>query len=120
MKQAFPVVVHKGAILLALWFTAFFANAGDLTVWHPTTAAGGAPVPPGYWDQQASYQFFGSGSMQTNNVTLAPTYAEDITTVVDYSMSTMNTSNSGSQTNYIPITRDNSTMNATNTTTTSN
>lgn len=120
MKKARPAV-HRNGILLAMLFVAFSANAADLTTWQPTTASGGAPVPPGYWDQRATYQFFGTGQGQ-NNITLAPTQVDSTTTttVTDYSTNTSNASGGGAQTNYTPITRDNSAMDVTNTTTTNN
>lgn len=107
-------------------FMAFSANASDITVWQPTTAAGGAPVPPGYWDQQATYQFFGASAMQPSNITLAPSTAQISSTSltdnsIDYSSHTTNASDGGgAQTNYNSITRENSKMDITNTTTTNN
>lgn len=117
MKKAFPAV-HKSAIVLAMLFVTTCASAADITVWQPTTAAGGAAVPPGYWDQEASYRFFGSASsqqpLQLNNVTLAPT----TNTQYDYSKNTTN-STTGAQTNIVPIGGSNSsTQSVTNTITT--
>ena len=110
MKKPSPAV-HKIAIVLAMLFVATCANASDLTVWQPTTAAGGAPVPPGYWDQEASYRFFGTGSTQPSNVTLQ-TYTS---TTNDNSKITTN-STTGAQTNIIPIGgSDSSTQTVTNT-----
>lgn len=130
MRKSFPAA-HKGTVLLVLLAVTFTANAGDITSWEPTTAAGGAPVPPAYWNQQASYQFFPAASMLGGNVVFSDsdttltdnsasttnTTLTDYSTHTDNSANTTNTSSSGSQVNYNPVSRDGSTLSNTNTTT---
>lgn len=66
------IAILKGIFLfLVFGITSLTAIAGDLTTWQPTTAAGGAPVPPGYWEAEASYRMNGGGLLQSN-ITLAP------------------------------------------------
>lgn len=114
MKKTFHVV-HKSGILLALLFIAGAANAADYIAWQPSTAAGGATVPPGFWEQEAAYRL-GVGLTQ-NNVTLINGMTS--TTLNDNSVHTAN-SVSGGQTNYTPIARDNGKLDVTITTTTTN
>jgi len=131
MKKLLPVA-HKSAMLLAMLFAAFSANASDITTWEPSTAAGGAPVPPGYWDQRASYRFFPTTSMMGGSIVLSNsntsltdnstgTSYTDFSThnsrLTDNSTNTTNTSSSGSQVNYNPVSNDGSTLTNTNTTT---
>lgn len=48
------------------------AAAQDVSMWRPTTAAGGAPVDPNFWNNQAAVRHNGGSGNQTN-VTIAPT-----------------------------------------------
>jgi hypothetical protein len=95
-------------MLLASAF-AIPAGAVETTVWHPTTAAGGAPVDPSYWDAQALVPFTGANLTQ-NNITLAPSVVnapsttDARSTYNDYSTPVTNVSNpvtnvAGGQTN---------------------
>ncbi len=74
------------------------AAAQDVNLWRPTTAAGGAPVDPRFWNDQASVRFNGAGG-SVANVTIAPTNS----TYNDYSVdnSTPNITNNGGQTNVV-------------------
>jgi len=86
------IAVRSSLLFVVLGIIASAAIAGDLMMWQPTTAAGGAPVPPGYWEAQASYRVNGGG-LAPGNVTLAPSSA----IYNDYSTSTQNVA--GGQTN---------------------
>jgi hypothetical protein len=99
-------LARKGTLLAAamLLAGAFAIPAGavETTVWHPTTAAGGAPVDPSYWDAQALVPFTGANLTQ-NNITLAPSVVnapsttDARSTYNDYSTPVTNVS--GGQTN---------------------
>ncbi|MFZ2187556.1 MAG: hypothetical protein WAV46_02940 [Candidatus Moraniibacteriota bacterium] len=81
--QQFAIL--KGIMLFfILGITSLAAIAGDLMTWQPTTAAGGAFVPPGYWEAQAAYRMSGGGLLP-GNITLAPSSP----TFNDYSTKTV-------------------------------
>lgn len=79
------------------------AFAQDVTMWRPQTAAGGAPVDPSFWNNQAMVRLNGLGGV-TNNVTVAPTSSS----YYDYSTRTHQDTNTthytGGQTNNVTTT----------------
>jgi hypothetical protein len=85
--------VRKGIVaalaLLILAGAASAAQAGDIMMWRPTTAAGGAPVDPSFWNTQATYQLTGAG-LVNQNITLAPSTSFSYPTYYDYSTPTTN------------------------------
>jgi hypothetical protein len=87
-------VALSGALFISALSFAAPAAAQDITVWQPTTAAGGARVSPEFWDNQASYRVNGGGLVQ-QNVTIAPSAQ----TYYDYSEHS--TENNGGQTSVV-------------------
>lgn len=83
----------SGAILALASFP-LAAEAQDVATWRPTTAAGGAPVDPNFWNGQARVRYDG-GAGTSNNVTVNPTVSN--TTYYDYSTPVTNVD--GGQTN---------------------
>lgn len=87
------IAALSGSLLFLSVGMPMAANAQDLMMYRPTTAAGGAPVDPSFWNNQANFRMGGSGGQ--TNVTIAPTVSS--TTYYDYS--TRPTTIEGGQTN---------------------
>ncbi len=87
------------ALVTATCMCVLPARAADVTVWRPTTAAGGAPVDPGLWVQLAAVPVSGFGAISPVNVTLAPSTTNVKSTTTNYDYSTTPTTVNGGQTN---------------------
>jgi len=85
----------SGALLLASGASAP-ALADDVMVWRPTTAAGGAPVNPDFWNNQAAVRWSGGRGVQSN-VSITPTVSSSV--YYDYSTPVTNQDIEGGQTN---------------------
>lgn len=92
LKKILTATLSAAAFALALASLSQPAVAQDVSIWRPTTAAGGAPVDPNFWNNQAAVRHNG-GMGNTTNVTIAPTTS----TYNDYSTPVTNVT--GGQTN---------------------
>lgn len=92
LKKILTAAFSAAALALALASLSQPAAAQDVSIWRPTTAAGGAPVDPNFWNNQAAVRHNG-GMGNTTNVTIAPTTS----TYNDYSTPVTNVT--GGQTN---------------------
>lgn len=95
MKRS-TLIAALSAAAIVLTGMPHAAAAQDVALWRPTTAAGGAPVDPSFWNNQAAVSFNGAGG-SVANVTIAPT----TNTVYDYSTPVTNVS--GGQTNVTAV-----------------
>lgn len=92
------------AVLAAALMTAVVvsvpAPAAEVTVWRPVTAAAGAPVDPGYWNQEAAIPVVGFNGINPVDVTIAPstTTVTSTTNNTNYDYSTRPTTNNDNST----------------------